>query len=64
MFVCVHLSREVTELTSYLQETSEKETVGRLKLEEFINGILNRAEEAEKNLQGRMERLVTDVCIQ
>ncbi|XP_064630257.1 F-box only protein 41-like isoform X3 [Lineus longissimus] len=42
--------KEVINLTQFLRNTAEKEATARAQLEEFINGLINRAERAENEL--------------
>jgi hypothetical protein len=42
--------REVINLTEFLRNTTEKESNARAHLEDFINGLINRAERAENEL--------------
>jgi hypothetical protein len=43
--------RDVDDLAGFLKDTAQKETLARKKLEDFIEGLMERAENAEQNAQ-------------
>lgn len=48
---CAALCREVAQIDQFLQETAAREASAKVRLQQFIEELLERADRAEKQLQ-------------